>query len=138
MQFTAELDAVQKEFAALKEKAADFDSIELYDARQAIRPEKEQDVVHKLQERYADKFSHTTMVDCKREVSLILDEYTEGQQIQRMKREQQRRLRQEHRQIQAKKKGTLGSANKTSGSALTMHSHCYQLSISFLFKTFSN
>ena len=104
VQFTAELDAAQKEFAALQAQAADFDPIELYDARQAIRPEMEQDAVHKLQERYADKYSHTTMVDGKREVSLILDEYAEGQEIQQMKREQQRRLQQERRQTQPKKK----------------------------------
>ena len=104
VQFTAELDEAQKEFAALQEQAADFDPVELYDARQAIRPKMEQDAVHKLQERYADKYSHTTMVDGKREVSLILDEYATGQEIQQMKREQQRRLQREHRKAQPKKK----------------------------------
>lgn len=94
----------QKEFAALQEQAADFDPIELYDARQTIRSEMEQDAVRKLQKRYADKYSHTSMVDGKREVSLMLDEYAEGQKIQQMKREQQRRLQQEHRQTQPKKK----------------------------------
>lgn len=34
----------------------------------------------------------------------ILDEYAEGQKIQHMKREQERRLRQEHQQTQPKKK----------------------------------
>lgn len=53
---------------------------------------------------YADKYSHTIMVDGKREVSRHLDEYAAGQEIQQMKREQQRRLRQEHRQAQPKKK----------------------------------
>ena len=103
-QFAAELDAAQKEFAALQAQATDFDPIELYDTRQAIRPEKEQDAVRKLQEHYADKYSHMTMVDGKREVSLILDEYAEGQEIQQMKWEQQRRLRQERSQTQSKKK----------------------------------
>ena len=54
--------------------------------------------------RNADKYSHMTMVDGKREVSLILDEYAEGQEIQQMKWEQQRRLRQERSQTQSKKK----------------------------------
>lgn len=44
------------------------------------------------------------MVDGKREVSLMLGEYAEGQEIQQMKREQQRRLQREHRQTQPKKK----------------------------------
>lgn len=69
-----------------------------------IRPEMEQDTIHKLQERYGDKYSHMTMVDSKREVSLLLDEYAEGQTIQQTKREQQRTLRQERRQTQPKKK----------------------------------
>ena len=103
-QFAAELDAAQKEFVALQEQAADFDPIELYDARQAIRPEMEQDAVHKLQKQYADKYSHLTMVDGKREVSLMLDEYAEGQEIQQMKREQQRRLQRENKQSQPKKR----------------------------------
>lgn len=102
--FSAELEATKMEFSALQEQAAGFDPIELYDARQAIRPDKEQDVIHKLQERYGDKYSHMTMVDGKREVSLMLDEYAEGQGIQQMKREQQRRLLREHRQTQPKKK----------------------------------
>jgi len=104
VQFTAELDAAQKEFAALQAQAADFDPIKLYDTRQTIRPEMEKDAIHKLQERYGDKYSHMTMVDGKREVSLMLDEYAEGQEIQQMKREQQRRLQRERRLNQPKKK----------------------------------
>ena len=63
-----------------------------------------QDAIHKLQERYADKYSHMTMVEGKREDSLVLDKYAEGQEIQQMKREQQRRLQREHKQTQPKKK----------------------------------
>ena len=43
-----------------------------------------QDAIHKLQERYADKYSHMTMVEGKREDSLVLDKYAEGQEIQQM------------------------------------------------------
>lgn len=84
--------------------AAGFDPIELYDARQVISPDKEQDAVCKLQDKYTDKYSHTIMVDGKREVSLMLDEYAERQEIQQTKHEQQRRLQREHRQTQPKKK----------------------------------
>ena len=79
VQFSAELDAAQKEFASLQEQVADFDPIDLYNARQAIRSEMEQDAVHKLQERYTDEYSYITMVDGRREVSLMLDEYAEEQ-----------------------------------------------------------
>ena len=101
--FAAELDAAQKEFAALQEQAADFDPIELYDARQVIRPDKEQDAVCKLQDKYTDKYSHTIMVDGKREVFRILGEYAEGQEIGKIRRE--RKYQQQHQiRLQSKKK----------------------------------
>ena len=100
VQFSAELDAAQKEFASLQEQVADFDPIDLYNARQAIRSEMEQDAVHKLQERYTDEYSYITMVDGRREVSLMLDEYAEEQRIQQLKQEQQRKFQQERRQHQ--------------------------------------
>ena len=89
---------------SLKEQVADFDPIDLYNARQAIRSEMEQDAVHKLQERYTDEYSYTTMVDGRREVSLMLDEYAEEQRIQQLKQEQQRKFQQERRQNHPLKK----------------------------------
>mgnify|MGYP002673069154 FL=1 len=104
VQFSAELDAAQKEFASLQEQVADFDPIDLYNARQAIRSEMEQDAVHKLQERYTDEYSYITMVDGRQEVSLMLDEYAEEQRIQQLKQEQQRKFQQERRQNHPLKK----------------------------------
>ena len=89
---------------SLKEQVADFDPIDLYNARQAIRSEMEQDAVHKLQERYTDEYSYITMVDGRREVSLMLDEYAEEQRIQQLKQEQQRKFQQERRQNHPLKK----------------------------------
>ncbi len=88
----------------IQEQVADFDPIDLYNARQAIRSEMEQDAVHKLQERYTDEYSYTTMVDGRREVSLMLDEYAEEQRIQQLKQEQQRKFQQERRQNHPLKK----------------------------------
>ena len=104
VQFSAELDAAQKEFASLQEQVADFDPIDLYNARQAIRSEMEQDAVHKSQERYTDEYSYITMVDGRWEVSLMLDEYAEEQRIQQLKQEQQRKFQQERRQNHPLKK----------------------------------
>ena len=64
----------------------------------------EQAAVQRVQEKYGDKYSPFVMADSKRDVSRHLDEYAEGQEIQQMKRERQRRLQQEHRQTQPKKK----------------------------------
>lgn len=60
--------------------------------------------VHKLQERYTDEYSYITMVDGRREVSLMLDEYAEEQRIQQLKQEQQRKFQQERRQNHPLKK----------------------------------
>lgn len=89
--FAAELDAAQKEFAALQEQAADFDPIALYDVRQAIRPDKEQNAVRRLQDAYGDKYNAVAMLDSKRAVSLKLDEYAEDRTIQQTKREHLRK-----------------------------------------------
>ena len=88
----------------IQKQVADFDPIDLHNARQAIRSEMEQDAVHTLQERYTDEYSYTTMVDGRREVSLMLDEYAEEQRIQQLKQEQQRKFQQERRQNHPLKK----------------------------------
>ena len=43
--YAAELDKVLAEYAELKAQATNFDPVELHDARQAIRPEKELNAV---------------------------------------------------------------------------------------------
>lgn len=51
-----------------------------------------------------DEYSYTTMVDGRREVFLMLDEYAEEQRIQQLKQEQQRKFQQERRQNHPLKK----------------------------------
>lgn len=104
VKFTAELDATQKEFASLHERTVDVDPVDLYDARQAIRPAKEQNAVCRIQDVYGDKYKIMAMLDSKRNVSLMLDEYVEDKTIQQMKRERQRKFPTEQRQTQLRKK----------------------------------
>lgn len=104
IKFTAELDVAQKEFASLHEQTANFDPVILYDARQAIRPYKEQNAICRVQNIYGDKYKIIAMLDSKRNFSLMLDEYSEDKTIQQMKREQQRRLPIDQHQIQPRKK----------------------------------
>ena len=54
--YSAELDKVLAEYAELKAQAVDLDPVELHDARQAIRPEKELNAVEQLQRAYGDKY----------------------------------------------------------------------------------
>ena len=99
--YFAELDAALAEYDELKTKGEQFDPVELYDARQELRPEMEQATVQRVQERYGDKYNSFVMADSKRDVSLHLDEYAETQEIRKIKRE---REYQQRRQNQSKQK----------------------------------
>ena len=100
--YAAELDAALKQYADLKEQAVDHDPVELYDARQAIRHEKEQNVINRVQRAYGDKYNPLAMFDSKREVSGLLHEYADEQAVRDLKRKQHK-YQKEHSQIQPKK-----------------------------------
>ena len=51
--YSAELDKALDEYAELKAQAADFDPVELYEARQAIRPAQEKAAEQQLEDAYA-------------------------------------------------------------------------------------
>ena len=101
--YTAELDKVLAEYAELKAQAVDLDPVELYDARQAIRPEKELNAIEQLQRAYEDKYRPLAMLDSKREASGLLHEQADEQTVQKLKRAQQRKIQSE-RASQSKKK----------------------------------
>ena len=67
--YAAELDKVLAEYAELKAQAVDLDPVEVHDARQAIRPEKELNAVEQLQRAYGDKYRPLAMLDSKRKAS---------------------------------------------------------------------
>lgn len=100
---TAELDAMQKEFVDLQVKAANFNPILLYDARQDIRPTKEQNATERVQKAYGGKYKPMTMLNSQRDISLMLNEDAEDRAILQMKREQQHKFMQKQR-IKPKKK----------------------------------
>ena len=100
--YAAELDAALKQYADLKEQAVEHDPVELYDARQAIRHEKEQNVINRVQRTYGDKYNPLAMFDSKREVSGLLHEYADEQAVRDLKRKQHK-YQKEHSQIQPKK-----------------------------------
>ena len=95
--YTAELDAALKEYAELQVQAVDLDPIELYNARQELRPDKEWDATARIQKAYGKKYNPQLMADGKREVSSLLNEYGEEQfireRIRRVEIENGRRQR---------------------------------------------
>lgn len=87
--YSAELDAALNEYAGLREQAQGFDPVQLYEARQAIRPGKEQEAESRAQQVYGEKYSPLLMFDSKKTVSRMLHEDMERQAVRRMVRQAQ-------------------------------------------------
>ena len=88
--YSAELDAALNEYAGLREQAQGFDPVQLYEARQASRPSKEQEAENRAQEVYGEKYSPLLMFDSKKAVSHMLHEDMERQAVRRMVRQAQK------------------------------------------------
>ena len=88
--YSAELDAALNEYAGLREQAQGFDPVQLYEARQAIRPGKEQEAENQAQQVYVEKYSPLLMFDSKKAVSRMLDEDAERLAVRRMVRQTQK------------------------------------------------
>ena len=82
--YSDELDAALNEYTGLREQAQGFDPVQLYEARQAIRPGKEQEAEHRAQQVYGEKYSPLLMFDSKKAVSRMLHEDMERQAVRRM------------------------------------------------------
>ena len=88
--YSAELDAALNEYVGLREQAQGFDPVQLYEARQAIRPGKEQEAENQAQQVYVEKYSPLLMFDSKKAVSRMLDEDAERLAVRRMVRQTQK------------------------------------------------
>ena len=104
--YTAELDSTLREYAGLQEQAKEFDPVELYKARQALRPGKERDAAMRIQKAYGKKYSPQLMTESRREVSSILNEYGEERSMRERVRstEIENRYRQKVQQPTPKRK----------------------------------
>ena len=88
--YSAELDAALTEYTGLREQVQGFDPVQLYEARQAIRPGKEQEAENQAQQAYGEKYSPLLMFDSKKAVSRMLDEDAERLAVRRMVRQTQK------------------------------------------------
>ena len=82
--YSAELDKALAEYAELKAQASDFDSVELYQARQVLRPAREKAAERQLEETLQKKPSLIMLLSAKQEVSRLLGEDTEERQARQM------------------------------------------------------
>ena len=82
--YTAELDKVLAEYAELKAQAVDLDPVELYKARNAIRPVQEKEVEQQLEGTMHEKPSLIMLLSAKQEASRLLGEDAENRQARQM------------------------------------------------------
>ena len=82
--YSAELDKALAEYAELKAQASDFDSVELYQARQVLRPAQEKAAERQLEETLQKKPSLIMLLSAKQEVSRLLGADTEERQARQM------------------------------------------------------
>lgn len=87
--YSAELDAALNEYAGLQEQTQGVDPMQLYEARQAIHPGKEQEAGNWAQEVYGEKYNPLLMFDGKKAVSRILGDDAERKTVRRMVRQTQ-------------------------------------------------
>ena len=82
--YSTELDKVLAEYAELKAQAADFDPVELYEARQAIRPVQEKAAERQLEGAMHEKPSLVMLLGAKQETSRLLGEDAEDRQARQL------------------------------------------------------
>ena len=97
--YSAELDKALDEYAELKAQAADFDSVELCKARQAIREEIERSAVDRIKSAYGDKYDPVMMLFSKRDAAKLLSEEVEEPPVRESMRQKQKK-----QQVQQKQK----------------------------------
>lgn len=78
------------EYVKLWEQAQDFDPVQLYEARQVIRPSKEQEAENRAQQVYGEKYNPFLMFDSNKTVSRIPNKDIKRQAIRRMIRQAQK------------------------------------------------
>ena len=82
--YSAELDKALTEYAELKAQAADFDPVELYEARQVIRPAQEKAAEQQIEAAMHEKPSLIMLLSAKQETSRLLGEDAEERQARQL------------------------------------------------------
>ena len=99
--YSAELDNALTEYAELKAQAVELDPIELYKARQVIRPAQEKKVEQQLEGTMHEKPSLIMLLSAKQETSRLLGEDAENRQARQLI---MRRNQEQHRNSFSKRK----------------------------------
>lgn len=95
--YSAELDAALHEYAEVKLQAADLDPVELYGARQTIRPGQEAVANEKLEQVFGKKYSPLRWMDAKRAQMRLTNDSAEEYAVRQLARQRQRSMSQPSR-----------------------------------------
>ena len=82
--YSAEMDKALTEYADLKAQAVELDPVELYAARQAIRPAHKKVAEQQLEDALQKKLSFSLLLSAKQETSRLLKEDAEERQVRQM------------------------------------------------------
>ena len=91
--YAAELDKALDEYAELKAQAVELDPVELYAARQAVRPAQKKAAEQQLEDAMHEKPSLIMLLSAKQETSRLLGEDAEERQARQMVMQRQKEQR---------------------------------------------
>ena len=99
--YSAELDKALAEYAELKAQTADFDQVELYKVRNAIRPAQEKAAEQQIEAAMHEKPSLIMLLSAKQETSRLLGEDAEERQVRHIT---MYRYQEQHQNFHSKRK----------------------------------
>ena len=99
--YSVELDKALTDYAELKARAADFDPVEMYEARQAIRPVQEKLAEKQVENSTQEKPSLVMLLSARQEASRLLGEDAEERQV---RQPTMHRNQEQHRNSHRKRK----------------------------------
>ena len=88
--YSVELDKALAEYAELKAQAVDLDPVELYKARQAIRPAQEKAAEQQIEDAMHEKLSLIMLLNAKQEASRLLGGDADEREIRQLLAQRQR------------------------------------------------
>ena len=101
--YTTELNDALRQYAELKEQAAEFAPDELQDARLALRPVMERSAVDRVQAASGEKYDSLMMYDSKWDVAELLNEEPETPSVRKsLQKAQQQQLQQSQRKKESR------------------------------------
>ena len=95
--YSIELDATLHEYAEAKAQAAGLDPVELYEARQAIRPGQETAANEKLEQVFGEKYSPLRWVDAKQAQMRLTNDSAEEYAARQLAKQNQKSVSQPSR-----------------------------------------